>query len=133
MPNNSQRREALLAHCAEVREDDGLDPREFFKRSSSSSGRKRKTTQLCNQVAQALAQILASEFDDDVLLGLTVLAVEPASGESQLHVTLVADPGQIVPRDEILRRLAQASGFLRSEVAACVTRKRAPQLLFRVV
>jgi ribosome-binding factor A len=132
MPDDSKRREALLAHCAEVREDDGLGPREFFKRPSQRGGRKRKTTQLCSQVAQALAQILASEFDDDVLLGLTVLAVEPTAGESQLLVTLQPDASLAIPRKEILARLAQVSGILRSEVAAAITRKRAPQLLFRM-
>lgn len=133
MPDDLKRREELLAHCAEVREDDGLDPREFFKRPSGRGGRKRKATQLCSQVQQALAQILSSEFDDDVMLGLSVLAVEPASGESQLLVTLQPDASETISREEILRRLAQVSGFLRSEVAAAITRKRAPQLLWRLV
>jgi ribosome-binding factor A len=86
-----------------------------------------------SQVAQALAQILASEFDDDLLLGLTVLAVEPAPNESQLLVILQYDQADPAAGDEVLQRLSQATGFLRSQIAAAITRKRAPQLMFRLV
>ena len=131
MSLHSKRREELLAHCGELRDDDCVDPREYF-RPTASSGRQRKTRQLCSQVAQALAQILASEFDDDLLLGLTVLAVEPAPNESQLLVILQSDQAEPAAREETVRRLIQAAGFLRSEIAAAITRKHAPQLLFRL-
>src|SRR4051812_16794246 len=87
MNSDPKRREDLLAHCGELRDDDGVDPRYYFAKSSGQ-GRDRKTRQLCSQVTQALSLILASEFDDDVLLALNVLAVEPAPNESQLLVTL---------------------------------------------
>lgn len=132
MSLNPKRREELLAHCGELREDDCVDPREYF-RPTASSGRQRKTRQLCSQVAQALAQILAGEFDDDLLLGLTVLAVEPAPNESQLLVILQSDQADPAVREEVLHRLSQATGFLRAEIAAAITRKRAPQLLFRLI
>jgi ribosome-binding factor A len=131
MSLNLKRREELLAHCGELREDDCIDPREYFRPTASSS-RQRKTRQLCSQVAQALAQILTSEFEDDLLLGLTVLAVEPAPNESQLLVMMQSDQTDPAAREEVLRRLLRASGFLRSEVAAAITRKRAPQLVFRL-
>jgi ribosome-binding factor A len=132
MSLHPKRREELLAHCGELRDDDCVDPREYF-RPTGSSGRQRKTRQLCRQVAEALAQILASEFDNDLLLGLTVLAVEPAPSESQLLVLLQSDQADPLLREEVLCRVNQATGFLRSEVAAAITRKRAPQLLFQLV
>jgi len=122
----------LLAHCGELRDDDCVDPREYFRPAANSS-RRRKTRQLCSQIAQALSMILASEFDDELLLGLTVLAVEPAPNESQFLVILQSDQAEPPVREEILRRLSQATGFLRSEIAAAITRKRAPQLLFRLL
>jgi ribosome-binding factor A len=131
MSIDPKRREALLAHCGELRDDDCVDPREYFK-PTANHGRQRKTRQLCSQVAQALALILSSEFDDDLLLGLTVLAVEPAPNESQLLVTLQSD-AETNLRNAILTRLVQATGFLRAEVAAAITRKRAPQLVFQVI
>ena len=133
MSLHPKRREELLAHCGELREDDCVDPREYF-RPTASGGRQRKTRQLCSQVAQALAQILASDFDDDLLLGLTVLAVEPVPNESQLLVILQSDQAETpAAREEIFRRLIAATGFLRSQIAAAITRKRAPQLEFRLV
>jgi ribosome-binding factor A len=131
MSTDPKRREDLLAHCGELHDDDRVDPREYFK-PATNHVRQRKTRQLCSQVAQALSLILSSEFDDDLLLGLTVLAVEPAPNESQLLVTLRSDCVEPSEREEILRRLSQATGFLRSEVAAAITRKRAPQLVFRL-
>ena len=132
MSLHPKRLEELLAHCGELREDDCVDPREYFRPTASSS-RQRKTRQLCSQIEQALALILASEFDDDQLLGLTVLAVEPAPNESQLLVLLQSDQADSAAREEVLRRLNQAAGFLRCEIAAAITRKRAPQLMFQLV
>lgn len=131
MPSDPKQREDLLTHCAELREDDCVDPRDYFRPPAKQS-HQRKTWQLCSQVAQALALILSSEFDDDLLLGLTVLAVEPAPNESQLLVTLQSDEVSPQVRGEILRRISQATGFLRAEVATAITRKRAPQLVFHV-
>ena len=132
MSTDPKRREELLAHCGELRDDDCVDPREYF-RPSAKHGRQRKTRQLCSQVAQALALILSSEFEDELLLGLTVLAVEPAPNESQLLVTLQSDVAEQQLREAILARLARATGFLRAEVATAITRKRAPQLVFHVI
>jgi ribosome-binding factor A len=129
-PDPKQRKD-LLAHCGELRDDDGVDPR-YYSASSSHQRRNRKTQQLCHQVAQALSQILSSEFDDDLLLGLSVLAVEPAPNESQLLVTLHYDGPEPADHAEILRRLTSVTGFLRAQVAAAITRKRAPQLAFRL-
>jgi ribosome-binding factor A len=47
MPSDPKRREELLAHCGELRDDDGVDPREYFK-PAVSHGRQRKIRQLCS-------------------------------------------------------------------------------------
>lgn len=102
----------------------------------------RKRLQLCGQVARTLAQVLAEE-DDDVLRELDVVSAEPCTDGGRIIVTVapflaageIAGDRGIEERYDpvtILERLASASGRLRSEVAASITRRRAPHLTFRV-
>jgi ribosome-binding factor A len=65
---------------------------------------------------------------------LQVVEVAPAPDASQLLVLLApvvttADFDAAATSQAVLR----ASGWLRSQIAAAITRKRAPQLVFRVV
>ena len=59
-----------------------------------------------------------------------VVAVEPAPNESQLLVTLRSDNAD---RESVLAKLNAVAGILRTEIAASITRKRAPKLRFRVM
>lgn len=153
-PSNKQTRRL----CAEPGEDDGLDPRLGARRSSrggrsrhhggsgpafgpgSGPGSKapavdRKAAQLCRQVAVTLDEVLA-ECRDDVLRDLHVLEVAPFPDASRLLVTVAPvdagapdSPGPVA----VLDHLQHAGGHLRREVAAAVTRKRAPLLVYRLV
>lgn len=127
-------REQMLAHCGEIHDDDGVDPREFFKNRKSRDKIDRKAIQLCSQVAETLGLVLAGDFDDELLHNLQVVSVNPAPDASQLAVGLRADvpDGQVNAR-EILDRLASVAGRLRCEVAAAISRKRAPKLVFHLV
>lgn len=134
MTLDKRARERLLAHCGELQEDDGGDPRQLFKTDERLNNQSRKSRQLCNQVAQTLGLVLAGEFDDARLQGLEVVSVEPAPNASQLLVTLLTDePCDSVETQEIMKRLTAVSGRLRWEVAAAITRKRTPRLSFRVL
>lgn len=118
--------------CAEIHEDDGVDPHEFFKKYRDRPRSDRKARQLCGQVAETLGQVLAGQADD-VLCGLIVAAVEPAPDASRLLVTVRAPlPVEGAGPDEVLGRLERASGRLRAEVAAAITRRRTPTLAFRL-
>ena len=78
--------------------------------------------------------IYAIEFDDELLQNLQVVSVDPAPDVSQLAVTLRADNGESqLDSQEILVRVKAVAGRLRSEIAAAITRKRAPKLLFHLV
>ncbi|HND52337.1 MAG TPA: hypothetical protein PLV92_08065 [Pirellulaceae bacterium] len=93
----------------------------------------RKTLQLCRQVAETLSYVLSGECHDEQLAGLQVLAVEPAPNASQLLVTVAPGVGETLSNPvETMARLHDAAGWLRTEVAAAITRRRAPQLLFRI-
>lgn len=126
----------LRSLCAQPHPDDGVEPREWAKDGRSGRKTSRKAWQLCGQVAEALGQVLAGDCDDDVLRDLQVVAVEPAPDASRLMVTVRMDPPspaeEMISPTLVLDRLARASGRLRCEVAAAITRKRTPTLGFRL-
>ena len=88
MKTNKNQRKRLLAHCGELHEEDGADPRRFFQHDRSRRQGNRKAMQLCSQVARTLDLLLAGEFADEALQGLQVVSVRPAPDTSQLCVTL---------------------------------------------
>ena len=94
-----------------------------------------KTLQLCRLVFRALSGGLAgNDPDDDVLRDLAVHSVLPAPDASRLLVNLyLSAPPPHAPADVIYDRLARAAGRLRSEVAAVIVRKRAPELSFHLL
>jgi ribosome-binding factor A len=128
-PSNKE----MIPLCGEIHPDDGTDPREFARKGRPRKG-DRKVRQLCRQVAETLNLVLSGECGDELLQSLQVLTVDPAPDASQLVVTVHADnPGEVFDPGEISARLAKIMGKLRCEVAAAITRKRAPKLLFRIL
>ena len=122
----------VQALCSELGPEDGIDPRELLRQAARKKGG-RKTLQLCGQVAEALNYAFAAVCNDDVLRELGVLAVQPAPDESRLMVTVAPTlPGPCDPA-QVLDRVQQALGKLRSEVAVAIHRKKVPELAFRVV
>ena len=121
---------------AELGPEDGSDPKKFHdKRQQFPPGREpgRKAWQLCGQVQDALRGILAS-CSEDRLQNLMVISVEPAPNTGRLMVT-VADPVSADATDRTLsyEAIHRALGLIRVEVAAAVNRRKAPELVFRVV
>jgi ribosome-binding factor A len=105
----------------------GIDPSAF---ASSGNDRRaeRKTHQLCREVREALSLAIA-ELDDDALASAWVADVI-ATDPSHLRVIVVARRADEVGAiHEVLQR---AAGYLRSEVAGAITRKRVPLLAFEV-
>jgi ribosome-binding factor A len=138
--------------CAEPGEEDGLDPRHGMRRSdrggrtrhsgggpafgpgSQAQPVDRKAAQLCRQVAVTLDEVLA-ECGDDVLRDLHVMDVAPFPDASRLLVTVLpvdaGAPGTPDP-EAVLEHLQHAGGHLRREVAASVTRRHVPLLVYRL-
>ncbi len=94
----------------------------------------RKTLQLCRQVADTLNYVLSGDCDDELLQNLQVMSVVPAPNAGQLLVTVcpAVALGTMFDRAEVRQRLIAIVGHLRSEVAASITRRKAPKLLFQV-
>jgi len=134
MALDKRTREQMLEMCGEIHEDDGVDPREFFKSGRGPRKQDHKAKQLCRQAAETLDQVLSGEIGDPQLACLRVVSVQPAPDASRLLVTVVADcAAEGYCREEIEERLAASAGRLRTCVASAVTRKKAPMLTFALL
>jgi ribosome-binding factor A len=81
-----------------------------------------------------LNYVLSGESHDEILRSLIVCEVTPAPDATHLLVTvrpLILEEG-LEPL-LILQRLQAAAGRLRSAVAGSISRRKAPELAFRVV
>ncbi|HWG46467.1 MAG TPA: hypothetical protein VN688_27140 [Gemmataceae bacterium] len=121
-------RHDLFSACAQPGPDDGHDPR-LDRREGTVKVPNRKALQLCAQVERTLASVLAA-CGDDVLRDLRVESVVPAPHAGRLLVTLA--PTVAVETSQVMEHLEKARGKLRSESAAAINRRRAPDLVFRV-
>lgn len=117
--------------CDELHEDDGIDPRLFFRPERTKDNH--KAWQLCKQVERALRLALAA-CHDDVVRDLLIHSVVPAPDTSRLLVTVGPGPqAQPIGLGEIQQRLDRVRPFLRHQAAAAVCRKKAPDLAFDVL
>lgn len=94
----------------------------------------RKLLQLCRQIQRELSLILSGELDDDRIRDLTVLFVQPFPYASHLLVTLTTSTSST--QTELLQldaALANYRPFIRTEIARAITRRKAPDLSFRVI
>lgn len=114
--------------------EEDLDDSVFFRRRErhGSPRHRHKDQQLAAQVAAIIGAALAT-LDDPRLASLIVASAAPAPDASRMLVTVVDLDGDAGPLDELLARLHRVRGALRAEVAAGITRKRAPELTFAVV
>ena len=134
MPLDKRTRERMLDYCGEVHAEDGADPRRLFASSPNERREGRKAKQLCRQVETALSYVLAGDGTDEVLQSLHVVSVAPAPNSSRLLVTVAVDGSgaarAALDRHTILDLLQRHAGRLRCEIAAAITRRRAPTLIF---
>jgi ribosome-binding factor A len=123
-------RRVLRALCGEVHSEDGVDPRRDNRHRAGSQAM-RKARRLCQQVADTLSLVL-DDGSDDLLGDLTVLKVDPAPTTARLlvRVAAICEPG----RDpaQFVNALERAAPRLRCEVAAAITRRKAPILAFQL-
>jgi len=92
--------------------------------------RRHKDLQLCRQVFDALSYALA-ELDDPVIDELVLADVVPAPSAARVLVTLVPSRADL-DLEVALARVRELAAELREEVMAEVTRRRAPELVFRI-
>jgi ribosome-binding factor A len=134
MSNRNEPQKKHNESCEEFGPDDGLDPREFVKKYRSKPRKTcRKDLQLCGQIMRALSVILTS-CRDEVLQSLEVIDVAPAPNASRLLVTLGFAPSA-ESRDPLmaLAHVEAASAKIRAELASEITRRKMPDLMYKMV
>ena len=89
-----------------------------------------KTLRLCRQVLEALQIGLAGECGDAVLQEVFVASVDPGTDPSKLEVSVEVPP-DVSPADA-MARLEHAKGLLRTLAAQAISRKKVPDLSFRL-
>jgi ribosome-binding factor A len=134
MALNRRQREQLRALCGELHEDDGVDPRDYFKPARQRDQEHRKSRQLCRQVQKTLDLVLTGDAGNDLLSNLKIVSVLPGRDSSRLLVTVSVDvPPEQFNRERIESQLSHIQGRLRSEVSAAITRKKTPVLTFQLL
>ena len=120
MPNHDE----ITRYVAELHSDDGVAPPRRTCRSQRRSS-ERKLRALCSQVRRTLELVLPADLE------LEVRDVIPDADPARLIVLLQAHGGP----DQLAELHARVEGLapaLRSEVARAITRKRCPDLSYRI-
>jgi ribosome-binding factor A len=134
-PRTNSRNSPWKQFCQQLGEGDGVDPRSAARRSSGSRHRDqdRKTQQLCQQVAHVLDAVLTGEARDADLQDLSVVSVMSAPHPGRLLVTVQSWAEDALSHwSAIDEKLRQATPWLRSELAASISRRRIPELVFQL-
>lgn len=116
--------------CAEVCEEDGIDPR-YGVAQHTRNNTPRKTLQLCKEATRIASLVLAGETQQAVLRDLQVLSVDAAQDGQSLCVSVGCYTE--VPETHVLEALKKVQGVVRSALAQALHRKRAPMLTFRYI
>jgi len=96
----------------------------------SRGHRGHKDLQVCRQVFDALTFALA-ELDDPLIDELVLVSVTPAPSAARVLVSLEPSDARI-DFAAALARLHEVEPELREEVAAELSRRRVPELVFRI-
>ena len=126
-------RDSLRRWCAQLHDDDGVDPRRYFASHQSRSD-DRKNRQLCRQAFRVLSLVFPGEFNDRTLQDVFVVDVSPAPDPSRLLVRFgTSQVLSTADRARIMTSLERVRGRLRQELAQAVTRRRIPDFTFEVI
>ena len=127
----------MLALCGSIGEEDGLDRREAGKLLGTRSRKKKaddhRQLRLCKQISNAISLLLA---DSPLALekDIRVTEVIPGRQVSNVVVRITSDEELDVESRKVAEaELREMEGWLRSEVAIVITRKRVPRLRFEFV
>lgn len=119
--------------CDELYDDDGIDPRIFFRKSQPRSD-DRKLWQLCHQVKQLTALLLAESGKEGS--NWEIHEVTPAPNASRLQITLAFHSKENQPPlqpDALQHQLQRWERLWREELAHALHRKRVPTLVLEAM
>ena len=119
----------MLESCGELHDDDGVDPRNYFK-TKRNRKENRKTHQLCQQVARTV-NLCLNDCDDLIVQSMFLVAVQPAPDSSCLLLHLECDVEDF-DFEAALLAIRQQTARLQFEISRSIHRKRVPNLTFSV-
>lgn len=122
-------RASMLESCGELHEDDGIDPRNYFK-TKRNRKETRKTKQLCQQVARTV-NLCLNDCDDPIVQSMFLIGVQPAPDSSCLLLHLECDVDEF-DFDAAMLAIRQQTPRLQFEISRSIHRKRVPNLTFSV-
>lgn len=115
----------------ELRPDDGIDPRILFRREPRTRRQTRKDWQLCKHAFRIFSLVLDGLETEEETHGMHLAAVTPAPDATRLRVAVAfTAPCTFDEAVQALQRLRSSSGRLREELAATLSRRRVPELVF---
>ncbi len=132
MKHQKQWLNEALHLCGEIGPEDGIDPRILARKyEKENETRHHKSMQLCKEAKRVLSLVLAGELADPLFQQLQVIDVITDEEAQFLIVTLdSSSPDHALDEAELISRLQQIQGYLRSVIAQSVKRKRVPTLKF---
>lgn len=122
-------RAAMLELCGEIHEDDGIDPRTYFK-SKHNQKENRKTKQLCQQISRTL-NLCLNDCGDPIVQSMFLVGVVPAPDTSCLLVHVECDMEDF-DHEAALIAIRNQTARLQFEISRSIHRKRVPNLTFSV-
>ncbi|MDF1751190.1 MAG: hypothetical protein P1U89_00290 [Verrucomicrobiales bacterium] len=140
MDNSKPSPEEILEFCDVITEDDGVSPFELEKQkrkqnhqSNHSTRSRHRLKQLCRQVQRGIDDAFLCDCGDPLLSDLRTIEVTSVAGSSALCATVLTEHSDPETLSLIYERLLSARGLIRSSVAAMISRKRIPQIQFKVL
>ena len=134
MKSNEKWFKVARSLVAEIREGDGVNPK-LEKEKTLKRSRAHKNQQLSKTVMQVLSLVFQGETVEPVFSDLLVDRVDLNSESQFFEVTLrpcqMDGNSETVTETEVLHALTRAKGYLRTEVAHAINRKRVPKLRFK--
>ena len=124
---------AVSLLCGEVCPGDGVNPRYDSTRSGRKTSR-HKMSQVCKKASKVLVSIFQGETIEPILSSLQIVSVE-LDGEGQYLSVTIGHTNKDIEYDEfdIQLALSRAKGYLRTELAQSINRKRVPMLKFKYI
>ena len=119
----------MLESCGKLHEDDGVDPRTYFK-TKRNRKENRKTKQLCRQVARTV-NLCLNDCDDPIVQAMFLVAVQPAPDSSCLLLHLECDVDDF-DFEVAMLAIRQQTARLQFEISRSIHRKRVPNLTYSV-
>lgn len=125
----------LADFVASLGPEDGIPSKILKKSEAPASGRADKSARRLARVAERQLTLALQDARGDPVFGELAIARVDAVGDGTcLRVQVVpCNPADPPPHERVQAALAHAAGWLRSQLAAAVRRRRVPQLVFEYV